>query len=373
MDAVKSQNRFPLARLWSALNHDFCPDQNRWAYQLKHPICVLGMSAVLALFCGYVINPLSYVLAATLVGVLVTGLVWPAIAIRAVGVTVDWGRTRVHEGDSVVVRVQFHNRLPIPLVGLRVTSFGGVADALLPKLRGFGSDTVEWRTTAARRGVFPCDTTGHPVVETSMPFGVWTAKKDINVVGRLTVWPAKVDLCGRIDVAMPRSGEDRLTDRRAGDAGDLLGVRRFRMGDSLRRVHWAQTARQRELIVCERQASTSAVVRIGVVLPDDELLFENTLRAAASVVAAICGTNASVELFLNGEQFGSTADERVLLDHLAACSEASGTSFGAEVVDVLVCGVGEVRSSAHVVSVGSDDRDWQSATTSSWGRICHAA
>lgn len=373
MDVAKPRASFPLSRFWSALNHDFCPQQNQWAYKLKHPICVLGISAVLALFCGYVINPLSYVLAATLIGVLVIGLAWPAIAIRGVAVTVDWGRTRIHEGDSVLVRVHFRNRLPIPLVGLRVTSFGGVGDALLPKLSAVGNKTVEWRTSATRRGVFPCDHTGHPVVETSMPFGVWTATKPIEVVGRLTVWPAKVELAGRIDVATPRSGEDRMTDRRAGNAGDMLGVRRFRMGDSLRRVHWAQTARQRELIVCERQASTSAVVRVGVVLSTDGASFENTLRAAASVITAVCRTNASVELFVAGQQFGPTEDERVLLDHLAACTQANNSSPGSDAVDLLVCADGEVRSAAHVVSVGSTDHDWQTATANCWGRICHVA
>jgi uncharacterized protein (DUF58 family) len=55
-----------------------------------------------------------------------------------------------------------------------------------------------------------------------------------------------------------------MSDRTAGETGDLLGTRLFRAGDSLRRVHWVQTARQQQLVVTERQSPAGSVVRVCV-------------------------------------------------------------------------------------------------------------
>ena len=82
----------------------------------------------------------------------------------------------------------------------------------------------------------------------------------------------------------------------------MTGTRLFRDGDSLRRVHWAQTARQGRMIVCERQAAAQSAVR--VVFDSDPHLhrgagrdstLEWSIRIAASVCAAYHRENAHVE------------------------------------------------------------------------------
>ena len=351
-----------VARLWRLANHDFCPDQNRWAYKLKHPLAVLLSSATLAAFCGVMINPLAYAVAASLLLAAVAGLAWPEVATRGVDVSVDWGRVRIPEGDSVEVRVRLRNRLPVPVWGLRLVGLGGVAEAALPYLPAFGEREVGWRTTAARRGVFPCGTL-RPAVETAMPFGVRTASRDAAVNGRLTVWPAKAELPGRIDLGSVRDGEDRATDRRAGESGDLLGVRRFRLGDSLRRVHWAQTARQRELIVCERQASVSAAVRVGADLPADAEGLEATLRAAASVVENLTRAGTAVELWLGGERVRPSVDPRAGWDAMAAVTPPDQDVSCPADIDLRV-GPGGLSAAGE---------DWASELAAAWRRACRAA
>ncbi len=42
---------------------------------------------------------------------------------------------------------------------------------------------------------------------------------------------------------------------RSGGQGDFLGLRDYRVGDSIRHVHWAHTARLDSLVVCERAAA----------------------------------------------------------------------------------------------------------------------
>ena len=349
-------------RLWRLANHDFCPEQNRWAYKLRNPLAVLLSATVVAVFCGIMINPLAYAVAASLAVAVVTGLAWREIVTRRVDVWVDWGRVRVSEGDTVEVRVRFRNRLPVPVWGLRLVGLGGVEEAVLPTLRAFEEREVCWRTEAVRRGVFPCGEV-RPAVETALPFGVRTGRQATQVSGRLTVWPATADLPGRLDIGSTRDGEDRTTDRRAGDSGDLIGVRRFRVGDSLRRVHWVQTARQRELVVCERQASVSAAVRVGADLTTDADELETTLRAAASVVRSLTRAGTSVELWLGPRRERPSSDPRTAWDAMAAVRKPPADQACPADVDV--------RVGPHGVTALGDD--WQASLLAAWRRACRAA
>ena len=102
---------------------------------------------------------------------------------------------------------------------------------------------------------------------------------------------------------------DGLATRdRAGHWGDPLGVRPYRRGDPLRRVHWGLTARHGELIV--RELQSNAVPRVQIVLdahpaahagsgPDGSR--EWAIRVAASLAEGWIGQGAEVELVLDGE------------------------------------------------------------------------
>jgi hypothetical protein len=52
------------------------------------------------------------------------------------------------------------------------------------------------------------------------------------------------------------------TSNQIGDEGDWMGVRPYRPGDSLRQVHWAQTAKRDQLVVFERQSRARQQVSI---------------------------------------------------------------------------------------------------------------
>lgn len=127
------------------------------------------------------------------------------------------------------------------------------------------------------------------------------------------VWPQTVQLAGLPDAAETRQSDEQLADRRVGDFGDMLGTRTFRSGDSLRRVHWPQTARQQQLIVCERQAPATTAVRVtldvdaashpGVV--SSRRHQDDTLELAVQVAASVCESlhrqHCRVELALNDQ------------------------------------------------------------------------
>ena len=369
-----AMSRSLVASVWRLANVDFCPRQNRWAYALKNPVAYLSAASVLGLFCGAVINPLAYLLGGTLVAVLVIGLAWPAIAVRTVVVEVDWGRKRVAEGQPVDVTVRLRNRLPIPVAGVTIAGLGGVENAKLPVLRPRERRHLTWQATAKRRGIFPLAsvelTDESARIETQMPFGVWTATRPVPVAGRLVVHPSQTTLDGLADLGEPCGGEEQATDRRAGTTGDLLGVRRFREGDSLRHVHWAQTARQRELIVTERQATVSSTVRVGVDLPRDADQLEVALRAAASVASRLVAGGMAVEIVLPDGSLRCDGSPIALLDGLAAVTTPERDRPSPNDVSVRI-GF-DPRCRLRLDEPGPGEA-WRPMVAAAWRRLCRAA
>ena len=117
------------------------------------------------------------------------------------------------------------------------------------------------------------------------------------------MWPRTVPLKSLLDSAETRPSEDRFTDARCGESGDVLGTRPFRNGDSLRRIHWPQTARTGSLVVCERQAPATSAIRI--VVDTDPTIHEtingeNSIEWAIRIVASIAMAYQSKQAAVEG-------------------------------------------------------------------------
>jgi uncharacterized protein (DUF58 family) len=155
--------------------------------------------------------------------------------------------------------------------------------------------------------------------------------------------------------SVPAVGGERLTVAgcpvdRAGDDGDILAARFYREGDSLRRVHWAQTARRDVLVVCERQ--TTARRRVVVVLDgpafagrarQDGWRLDWAVRVFASLCHELHAHHCDVECRLNGQSCllePGPSGMRRLLDRLARyqpdLSVASRCDAGQSGTDSLV-------------------------------------
>ncbi|RPI80894.1 MAG: DUF58 domain-containing protein, partial [Planctomycetaceae bacterium] len=234
------------ARLVGILNHDFCPGANRWVYWLKHPAVPLVAAAGAALICGVMVNANALIVGLALVAVLVLGCVWPWIVVRGLRAELEFDHARGREGEPSGVRVRISNRCPWPALGLALergfSRFGseekGVA---LARIAGWSNTEFRWEFTPDSRGEFPCEPCR---LVTAFPFGLWRAARPVRVVAPLLVWPRIVPLASIPDAADLTPAEEGLSPRRVGQTGDLMGTRGFREGDSLRRVHWPQTARQ---------------------------------------------------------------------------------------------------------------------------------
>ncbi|QDT56581.1 hypothetical protein Pan44_46370 [Caulifigura coniformis] len=318
-----------ITRLHDALHHDFCPQCNRYVYWLRHPLTCLSIAALVAGFCGLFVNAYSLILFAGLVVVGILGTVWPMIAVRGLSGVLSFSTRRAHVGEPVVIRLKVRNRGLLPIWGIQVhAGFAPVADVppdlVIPSLRGFSEIELEWTLVPAERGVHPLQPSR---LSTAFPFGLLRSAAGIQFTDELLVWPKSVRLDVVPDAIEIHSREDRLTDRRVGDAGDLVGTRSYRPGDSLRRVHWRQTARHGRLIVTERQAPASCAVHVVVDIASvshhscgEVCTLETTLSVAASIVESLYRSHAFVDCRI-GERYypigNSHAELRRVLDELA--------------------------------------------------------
>jgi uncharacterized protein (DUF58 family) len=325
-----------LDRADRALNHDFCPRADRGVDWLKKPVTSLMLAIGISLVCGFLLNPQALLITVILVTVLGLGVCLPWLAVRGIEANVQFDVRRVRVGQSVVVRLRLTNRFPWPVWGLSIvrgfaldesaTSGEGVSLSRIP-----GRSTIDsaWTFVPRSRGTYPLTP---PEIETGFPFGLYRASRRALVDGSLIVWPETVALPGLPDAMDDRLIDDLFADRRTGDFGDMLGTRHFRNGDSLRRIHWGQTARQRQLIVVERQAPATVAVRVfletdSAAYSPSEFRFgrNQEFELAVSVAASVCESlhdqNCRVELQLSDQLCSAgrgSADFHRVMDLLAA-------------------------------------------------------
>lgn len=296
-----------LSKANTALSVDFCPWANRYVYWLKNPFWVLMLAIGGSALCGFLVNPMVFVLTGLLVALVSAGVMLPRVAVRGIDCSVVFDVPRTRVGHPAVVRLTVTNRWPFPVWGLSLIR--GFADDVRPdgdegvalaRVPGWSTVEYSWSFTPRRRGQFPC---AAAEVETGFPFGLYHARRAARVDGHLVVWPETVRLDGMPDCSEAMQSEDLFCDRRVGDDGDMTGTRPFRNGDSLRRVHWSQTARQQMLIVTERQAPATSTLRVSVDLSADAHSGESAgttvdrcVRTAASLCESLHRQHARVEL-----------------------------------------------------------------------------
>ena len=333
-----------LEKLSALLSNDFCPSANRWVYWLKNPFWVVVNAVVGSVLCGVFVNPWIFILTALLLAVVGLGTSLPWLAIRGISCQVMFDVRRIRYGEAALVRLRIQNRWPFPVWGLSlINGFAtkslstnnalsehdeGIAFARVP---GWSTIEYTWPFVARRRGRYPLN--GVAEVETSFPFGLFRARRKADVSGQLFVWPETVFLPGLPDAAESQLSEEIFSDRRVGEFGDILGTRLFRQGDSLRRVHWAQTARQQTLIVTERQAPMMSTVRVILDLSSEShseesrrATVEQCIRVAASLCDSLHRQHCRVELLTKHELFvieSNMAGLQRAMDALAAIDVAS--------------------------------------------------
>lgn len=301
------KNQSFLQWMVQVVNYDFCPQFNVLVYWLKEPIGWVISAIAFSLLVGLMVGPQGYVLAFSFFALLVLGLAWPWLSMKGIQCQLILPDRRVEENQELELVFRVRNYWPLPVFGLMVNgeflqeSYESEPIAFSLKRVGAWSES-EFRIsiTPRRRGVLP---TGSVTVASGFPFGLKDVSKTVDDFQPTLVWPTCVPLEGfPVSESTRFSLQGPLRDK-SGNDGDSIGVRVYRIGDRLRNIHWAQSARSQKLMVRERQSisSTGATVFLDL-SPDDHdgigisSSFEWSIRIAASICSHLHETQSPVRV-----------------------------------------------------------------------------
>jgi hypothetical protein len=183
----------------------------------------------------------------------------------------------IFEGDGVELEVGLTTtgapRGPARLMGFVGSTKIAAATGLVPR--------SGWRQRVDLKGLRrgPVGARGS-VVESSDFAGMFRSRRPSPDAEVALVLPRFTSFAGR---PQARELEASVAAPRAGSGTELFGVREYRPGDSLRRIHWRSSARHGELVV--REYEPPGVQTLGIFCdpnPPDAAVADQVARIAAS-------------------------------------------------------------------------------------------
>jgi uncharacterized protein (DUF58 family) len=186
-------------------------------------------------------------------------------------------QTALFEGDTLEMQLGLDTdrsvQGPAWISGEIVGAPATVGTGIIPKT-GWRRDAVVdhlWRG--------PVGATGWTIT-TSDPLGFFIGRRQCSDTEIALVYPRFTTLSHRRPV---RELETAAAAPRAGSGYELFGIREYRPGDSLRRIHWRSSARHGELVVREYEPPGVQTVRIVVdPAPPTRAIADQIARIAAS-------------------------------------------------------------------------------------------
>ncbi len=276
-----------------------------WKRILESPASSLAGAGLAALLCGLFLAPLGLLLAALLLVALLVGFVWPWLSVRSLAAELQYTVERCREGEPIEVRLLLVNRLPLPAWGVSLIDVDSAQAEPCLSLRmvpGWRAVQATWKWTPGCRGRYP----RRPFrLVTGFPFGLWHAQRELACSSPLIVWPRIYPVAACPEFMDGQGLVGNVPRARSGHQGESQGVRPYRRGDSPRRIHWAQTARQERLIVQDLQVLAQPTVRLVLdTCPDhhvghgSDASLEWAIRVAASLACGWQRQGVAVDLLL---------------------------------------------------------------------------
>ena len=257
---------------------------------------------------------------------------WVRLAAAPIELRRRAGRGAHVEGDDVWVTIQASpsSRVPLPSLGLleRVSRLGERRIVLRRDGRSYrGTYVLEH----VPRGRYVVDLATAAIED---PFGLARSEVELKAGGALVVYPRLVALSGLFSESGAHAQDGRRLLLRRPSGFDLHSVREYVEGESLRKVHWASTARRGRLMVKELEDSPRD--EIAVVLDADEAgvvgeSLDVAVRAAGSILHSHAARGRRSVLVVNGTPPSSVPVVSLEGDWLAALEVLAAVEPGATV------------------------------------------
>lgn len=296
----------------------------------RHPLGLFLTASLAAGLIGHFIHPQGHVVLTGLICVQFLGLIGPWINLAGCKGQVEPVSDRAWEGDRVAVEITVANRSFLPAVGMTFQA-ETLFECGICQVAGRGIYREVRRFEPPRRGGY----LGRCRLGSAFPFGLLWRWREAVCSRELLVWPRTFPVVSIPDEIGREHHDGWRLNHRVGTGGDFLAVRPYRRGDELRHVHWGQTARHDQLVVCEFQAPARPTAMIIVDGhpkhhhgEGGDHSLEWALRIAASFVAGWIDAGVPVGLRIGSRQFPpecGARHKRALLDALALWEPESVT------------------------------------------------
>lgn len=325
-----------MARRWKRFiehlnEQEYCKWASPYLRSLRQPLGVLVLMATAALLCGQFAAPQGFVVFGAIIVVITVGCVWPWVGIRGVSCQLSFTSQRAVEGAPVEAELVITNRWPWPVWGLAIEGgfrpdeqANGQAAIAISHIGGWSRGRYRWSFTPSMRGHYPISC---PQLVTEFPFGLWKAKKRVDVSSSLIAWPQRFPLPPLPLASGTQSWIGQPSECAAGSLGHRTTVREYRPGDSMRQIHWAKTALYNKLVSYEREGLAVADATITIdtqrsLHPETgpQSTLEWSIRIAASICEALLRQGVGVTVVAHSARFqiqSNRSDPSMLLDWFA--------------------------------------------------------
>lgn len=208
--------------------------------------------------------------------------------------------------SNVLTKIKFDMPLPVPYAEIRSDAFSASGN----RHSGFIRDTtwdeniwIEADIKFLQRGIHSLD---NIYIKVSDLFHITCFEKNMNTGIKIKVYPRiykiKPLALGGIDIYHEASDlKSRSEDQHA-----IRDVRKYREGDSLKKVHWKLSAKQNDLYVKNLDTISGEEIVLFVDMnkknysfDDNGIIEESIVDFSSSIIYQMIGKNLSIKVFLN--------------------------------------------------------------------------
>ncbi len=265
-------------------------------------------------------------------------------------------------------RILVENTSWIPKLWLEIQDEGEHpehAASFVVSLGPYGRFVRPVHTLCRQRGAFQL---GPMFAESADPFGLFRRRRQIGESSTLLVYPVARDLPRFGQLPGELSGGPLQGERVQFTTPNVSGVREYRAGDTVNRIHWPTTARQGRLMVKEFERDPSADVWLildldarHVVGQGPESTEEYAVTACASLAKYLLGEDRSVGIITQARVLTADRGTRQLLRTLEMLAYVRSDSTRS-LAELLIAEQQRFRRTDHLVVITSTAEE-------GWARI----
>jgi uncharacterized protein (DUF58 family) len=222
---------------------------------------------------------------------------------------------RIEEDDVLTIRAVIENKGALPLTNVVIEDFLPFASnedrqkrTYVEYLRRNSPLAIEYQCRCPLRGIYQL---GPFTAYFFDPFGLFFISKKYFIRSELHVYPRTFVIRKFPPLKkgiLPWFGIE--TVRASGDDDEFFGVREYKEGDAIQRIHWLTSARKNRLIVKQFQRQGFYRATLLFTLEKErnygegkECVAEYIIKIAASVARYLLGQNIAVELIAHDGEF----------------------------------------------------------------------